>query len=760
MTESQRISLLGRLVSGRELSSQLLSRKQQYELMSLPLNKPELIRETLDSGWEQIRQNKTSVRLRKEKRLDIQCEDRVWTLFALMGFAVMNRDRRLHLPYDLKKEMTQQIDVFAKDDETVIIVECKSTEKNKLGDFKKDLEATASQREGLLKTIKALFPGENLKFKYILATKNYYLGAEDKKRLKHIGGTHLDEESIEYYINLYKHLGAAARYQLLGSLFEGRDIDGMENRIPAIRGKMGNLIYYSFSIEPEKLLKIGYVLHRSKVNSELMPTYQRLIKKPRLMQIQDFIDEKAGYFPNSIVISLDAGGKDLQFDQANTQVATTLTSIGVLHLPKRYRSAYIIDGQHRLYGYSNSKYKSKNSIPVVAFLDLDQNEQVRLFMEINENQKSVPKNLRTTLNADLLWSSSSYLDKQKALSSRIALSLGENRRSPLYGMVSIGEDKKVITADFITRALRDGNFVGKATKTEITTLGTFYRGNLNEAYKNLTDYIFQCFDYIKASLDSSWFEPDSLIMINKGVYALVRLFSDVTDHLTMKGLIEKKSTPKEIFLESRRFLSAVVEFYNTVDRNTSEELRKKYGQSGDIAYWRKLQKEVRNRVKEFNPEGLDDYEKRETKEYNEEAYATIRDIEQYLNRQFKELLRENYGEGWFEEGVPPQIQDDAVLLAQQKKRDKQLAEVHPWECLRIIDYRKIALRNWQGIFDIVVTLPGEEKLPGGKDAKTQWMHRVGQIRNQNMHSYSVTKEELEFLKNIKSALLNLDNQPS
>ena len=39
-------------------------------------------------------------------------------------------------------KQTQQIDVFAKDDETIIIVECKSTkEENKRGDFKKDLEA-------------------------------------------------------------------------------------------------------------------------------------------------------------------------------------------------------------------------------------------------------------------------------------------------------------------------------------------------------------------------------------------------------------------------------------------------------------------------------------------------------------------------------------------------------------------------------------------------------------------------------------------
>jgi DNA sulfur modification protein DndB len=752
MAEDLRISLISKLVSGRDLAKELSKRRQIHEYTSIGVNKPELLKEMLTEDWELEREYKTSIKLRKLKTFDVQCEDRVWTLLALMGFNVMNKDRQFHVPFNSKDNLTQQIDVFAKDNETVLIVECKATDKNKLGDFKKDLEATASQLEGLMKSIRALFPGETLKFKYILATKNYYLGLQDKERLKHIHGAHLDEESVEYYINLYKHLGSAARYQLLGSLFHGMDIEGMDNLIPAIRGKMGNLTYYSFSIEPEKLLKIGYVLHRSKVNSELMPTYQRLIKKQRLAKVQEFIDEKSGYFPNSIVISLDTDGKELQFDRANTQVPTTLTSIGILHLPKQYRSAYIIDGQHRLYGYSNSKYRTTNSIPVVAFLDLDRSEQVRLFMEINENQKSVPKNLRTTLNADLLWTSDSFIDKQKALCSRIALNLGENRRSALYGMVSIGEDKKIITTDTITRALLNGSFIGRANKTKIEVLGTFYKGDLKAAYENLSSYLFYCFEYIKNSLDSSWFEPDSLIVINKGIYSIIRVLSDIVDYLIEKDLVNKSSSPKEIFEESKRYLVPIINFYEHVDEKTSEELRKKYGQSGDTDYWRRLQKEIRQLIPAFNPSGLDDYEKKESKEYNEEAYATIRDIEQYLNSKFKELLRDNFGDGWFEEGVPPQIQDSAAILAQQKKREKH-TDVHPWECLRIIDYRTIALRNWLSIFADAVTLPEETKIAGGKDAKTLWLDKVSRIRNQNMHSYSVTKDELDFLKNTKKSLI-------
>lgn len=749
MLEDQRIHLLSRLVSGKDITKELGRRRHIYEYQSISNRKPQLIEEMISEGWQQERESKTTVRLRKLKSHDVQCEDRVWTLLALMGFKVLNKDRHLHVPYNLKENLTQQIDVFAKDDETVLLVECKSADKNKVSDFKKELEATAGQMEGLRNSIRALFPDDNLKFKYILATRNYALGDQDKERLTNINGSHMDEDSIEYYINLYKHLGTAARYQLLGSLFQGQEIAGMDNKIPAIRGKMGKLTYYSFSIEPEKLLKIGYVLHRNKANSDLMPTYQRLIKKQRLAQVREFIDEKGGYFPNSIVISLDTGGKELRFDRANTQVSTTLTSLGVLHLPKKYMSAYIIDGQHRLYGYSNSQYKEKNAIPVVAFLDLNRSDQVKLFMEINENQKSVPKNLRTTLNADLLWTSSNYIERQKALYSRLALGLGESRLSPLYNMVSIGEDKKVITTDAITRSLKDGNFIGKASRSQIDVLGTFYRGDLDSAYENLLDYLFRCFNFLKDSLEAKWFEPDSLLMINKGIYALIRIQSDVIDHLLDKGLIKPTSSPKEMFEESKRYLKPIVNFYINLSEEDGLELRTKYGQSGDINYWRRLQKEIRDAIPSFTPPGLDDYLKKESREYNEEAFATIRDIEQTLNSRFKDLLIDNFGSGWFEEGVPPQIQDDAVKLAQQKKRDGQ-KDVEPWDCMMLLDYRQIALRNWQSIFADVVTLPDEKKISGGKDAKTLWLNRIGKIRNQNVHSYSVTKEELDYVKRIKA----------
>ena len=110
----------------------------------------------------------------------------------------------------------------------------------------------------LLKELKKIFTG-NKKFKVIICTKNYAISKSDVALIDEQKYFYIDDDRLEYYINLNKHLGNASKYQLLGNLFSGQKIANLDEVIPAIQGKMGGLTYYSFSIEPEKLLKIGTI---------------------------------------------------------------------------------------------------------------------------------------------------------------------------------------------------------------------------------------------------------------------------------------------------------------------------------------------------------------------------------------------------------------------------------------------------------------------------------------------------------------------
>ncbi|MDB4918466.1 DGQHR domain-containing protein [Mucilaginibacter sp.] len=752
------------MVQDGSLAAELRKRQDEYEKISI---NPDQLTKYVDLRWEVDKEYKTRIRIRKQKNIEISFEDNIWTLFAKLGFSLLNKDRRLSIPYNDNFTAGQQVDVLAIDDESILIVECRSCLGDpQKGDFKETIGEIGGKKDGIIKSLKQLFPNSKHKIKFILATKNYYLTESDLGLLQKYEILHFDEETLEYYQDLSKHLGLAARYQLLGNIFSGQIIPEIENKIPAILGKMGGHTYYSFSIEPERLLKIAYVLHRNKANKKLMPTYQRLIKKSRLISIQHFIENK-GFFPNSLVINIETE-KSLHFERANTQVDSSISKIGILHLPKTYRSAYVIDGQHRLYGYANSEYRQTNTIPVVAFINLNRTEQVRLFMQINENQKAVPKNLRNTLNADLLWNSSDLEERIKAIKLQVAQDLGEDIDSPLYDKIIIGENTKTnqrcITIDSVKTALDRSNFFGVINKNTIRKEGSFFVGDSESTYWKLLPFLKEAFRYFQENLKDEWKigeGNDGILTINAGIISLIRIFSDVIDHLTAERKINAKSEITEkIIEESKFYFDPILAFYKNLTTEERLDLRKSYGDAGRAKYWRKLQQVIAQSRQDFNPEGLLKYWEDEAKQYNEDSFKMIRDIETSLKENFKEKLEDHYGPNWFKKGVPPQVQDSSVLMANQKNRELEdnEKEYDHWDCINIIDYRRIAVfgSNWKDIFDKVYTKPGEEKINGGKDEKTKWMQKLERIRNQNFHSYSVKKDEFEFLCEIHEWLLEKD----
>lgn len=742
------------LITDRQIKPAITKRQKPYITESIH---KELIEKYVLDGWELLKEYKTRFIVKKLKPQDQLFEDEVWSVIALLGFNCLNKDRHFRIPYSDDLQLTQQVDVFAQDKETLLIIECKSTDSDiKKGNFKESIEAIGGKKEGIFKAIKKIFPDIKYKVRFIFATKNYFLSEPDKERLLNFDILHFDEETINYYKGLTKHLGFAAKYQFLGNIFMGKSIPELENQVAAIQGKMGGHTYYSFSIEPEKLLKMGYILHRNKANENLEPTYQRLIKKYRLVAINHFIENK-GFFPNSIVININAD-RQLRFDQASPQVGTSISKIGILHLPKFYSSAFIIDGQHRLYGYATSEYKFTNSIPVVAFVNLHRKEQVKLFMQINENQKAVSKSLKNDLNADLLYYSEDIKERILALKLLVAKNLGENPESPLYGKVILGENtkdcKRCITTETIKLGLDRSNFFGEFIKNSIKVDGSFYKGNNDDTFGVLMPFLIECFKIIKNALPEEWSKGEDIegyLSINAGIESLIRIFSDIIDHLIKKNEINPKSDKTEKIINAMQFyLDPLLEYLKGLNFEQKIELRKSYGTGLKTKYWRTLQKSISAVRNDFQPLGLIQYWKDEEKQFNEESFKIIRDIETHLKHDFKKRLIIHYGrDSWFKKGVSPQVQDTAVLLATQKNRDidNSTEEMTPWDCLTIIEYRKISIygSNWKDIFEKVYTKPGEEKISGGKDEKTKWLEKLNRIRNQNFHSYSVKSVEYEFL---------------
>lgn len=126
-----------KIVSSKELNS---VRRLRGKTFVVSKQRASALKELIDEGWEKYKDYKDLkyISVKRDKRFDEQFEDKIWMLLSSMGFTDMNSDRNFEMSYDYQNpHFTQQIDVFAADEETILIVECKSAEKIKEGNFKK-----------------------------------------------------------------------------------------------------------------------------------------------------------------------------------------------------------------------------------------------------------------------------------------------------------------------------------------------------------------------------------------------------------------------------------------------------------------------------------------------------------------------------------------------------------------------------------------------------------------------------------------------
>lgn len=708
-----------------------------------------------DDKWERLKANKLTWKIGQKKRPEDLFEDRVWCLFAKMGYKCLNKTRDWTLPFGKNKGEAKQIDIFAVNEETIVFVECKHTDElGKLTSLKTDLESYQKIIGGLCTAAKELFPERTLKHKFVLATENYRLSPTDKTRLDNLGGLHLSEENIEYFESMYKNIGQASIYQFAGFVFEGNSIPALPNRVPAIKASMGGLKYYSFSIEPANLLKMSYVLHKNKANKGDMETYQRLVKGSRLKSIQSFINKDRGFFPNSIIINIRTDNdKSLRFDLASKQESDTQTQLGILHLPAKYKCVQIIDGQHRLLAYAGSQYAATHTIPIVAFENLSSDMQIKLFMQINQNQKSVDKNLRNTLNAKILYESDILADRIRGMRLKIAEALANDEDSWLCGFVGSGVDDAKITSTAIDLALNMEIFLGRIRKDEILKEGVFFKGDEEKALKKFTDFIKAAIKYLVENV-SEVQQPgqDGYILTNRGIYGYLRCLGDVLDLLKNNG--ETLDKVGDIMDKVKPYLEPLIEFFNTKIKDNDEEtiagLKTSYGGGADTRYMRTFERVIREAKKDFNPDGLDEYWEKFSKDNVNDAKEILNLLEQTFRKDIVSTLREEYDVAWFNKGVSKETKK-AISLKIIDYNDH--FPDNPTDEESVIEYNEmveIILNNW-ALFKDTYAEPG---VTGERREKLAWIERLASIKKDIVLKPFIDKKNLDFLKQKKEQYID------
>lgn len=198
---------------------------------------------------------------------------------------------------------------------------------------------------------------------------------------------------------------------------------------------------YIVSARPCEILKRS-IVHRETGWWE--KTYQRVLRKDRLVEVREFI-VNGGKFVNNIIVAMDIHEENFFVPIHNN------SKIGKIRLPNKFNSLFVIDGQHRLYGYTQDyyseyyddeeendgviKYKANNEyLPVTIITNKSANQSevikknAKFFMDINSEQVKMKNDLIYKIMWDILESNEpealgsgvmDYLNKQGFFKERI-----------------------------------------------------------------------------------------------------------------------------------------------------------------------------------------------------------------------------------------------------------------------------------------------------------------------------------------------------
>ena len=722
-------------------------------------------------GWSEFKVTKTHIYLRKNDPELVAYEKQLWRLFFNMGFPYLNKSGRNTFYYGQDENMNLNFSIFGqdKDEYSFIFLDCFAQ------DNKDQLDAklqTMKEEFGKIADYLVVKLGDNeLVFKYIVAIKGFELSPEQEKIVNDNNFTVITEVDVNYFEELYTNLKSAAYYQFCGKLFEGMTIPKIETKIPAIRGRMGGHIYYAFSIDPQILLRLSFVLHKTKAHEEAMPTYQRLVKKSRLISITDFLNNH-GFFPNSIVVNLD---EECEFVEVQTghENCNIDTEIGYLKIPQKYRVAYIIDGQHRLMGYAGCKWNNQQ-IPVVAFEKLAKPTQVKLFMDMNQNQKAVPKELRLTLYKDLLPTDPRLSQRMYGLRLQIAFAFADNRHSPLRGFVGDGVDRKVYTLDYLQQALKYSTiYFGNVRNEFLETPGIFFRGNADdqECFEQskvaIRDFLFMCVQALLSGLNQIESLEDgerkNVFIRNIGMNGYLRFVADLVaykqnDILPTIADDAMAADPETVFGIIRPYLESAYDFARNCEPEEASRLRTWTGAKAPVQYQRTFQRVIHELYDDFNPSGLEDWIANNSSEVVSEALDIINQLRVLIKKEFTNRFsdKDNVVD-WVADSLPDSVSTECFERQRTFNTNatpEQIQEKTLWDFVMDDNYFKIACHsNNDPLIKEDFTYPGMRKT-AKREKRYEWIKDILRIEKGCVENHSCESNDIEELRTLYQHFLD------
>ena len=683
-----------------------------------------------------------------------------------MGFTELSDGRLFKISVGEGLE-PRQIDVFAKDDECALFIECTQSATPKKKEMSHLIQKISAINGDIRKSVIAHYGNAApLKMRWVIATRNIEWGSADLNKAREAQIVVLRDQEIDYFKKLTSHIKGAARYQLLAHVFAGEGIKGLENKVLATRGNMGGQEFYNFLMSPSELLKLAYISHKASREVDDIETYQRMLKPARLKDIAEYIDN-GGQFPTNIVINIKTKKqKALQFDkQMNVGNAT----VGTLILPASYSCAWVIDGQHRLYGYAHSKRSEvaddKTVFPVLAYVNLPPKEEAQMFVDINCEQVRVQKNLLMEIYATLNWGSDSREEQIEAIRSRLALALDRSPSSPLYNRVITSASQKhgirCLTTTSFSDGLRENKFFGETTRSGDFSPGPFWASYAKEAdvldvtLEKSKDVLSGYLGFFAKNAPSHWElgdAPGGFLATNLGLRTTFRVLKHIIAFCEKQIGLQFHSLDAETIVDQIcKYCQPIVTRFEGATPEKVSSFRRNSSLSGVANSTMGLLFYIKEQHPDFYAEGLQEYIDSRDEEGTEEAQKLVTVIQKRINEIVIAKLKAYYGvknKTWWYEGVNPKIRKECSGLHEENKGDGE-----PESYLYLLDYQTIVGTpgNWSEIFQQLFSYPKTKNMKSqNKAEQLKWMKELNDIRNQTMHPERgvLTTDQVEFIREL------------
>lgn len=254
---------------------------------------------------------------------------------------------------------------------------------------------------------------------------------------------------------------------------------------------------YVFKVKVKEILPLYYVAVRGKDEEE--GAVQRILNTRRISEIANYV-LKGNMFLNTFI--LNWANKDIPIEFSNSII-----------IPKIPNSLQVLDGQHRLEGikkaYESNPECGENEIIVVLTNRLSTTLAAEVFLNINSEQKQVPKSLVYDLFGEIR-DPEYNINRARELSER----MDNDPESPFYQIAKMpGTTKGKIDFSTMVSALKD----------YLKENGVFDQYGLTDfevQYKIL--YNYHC--VLREAYGDKWISSENPFLTSAGYYSLTKFF--------------------------------------------------------------------------------------------------------------------------------------------------------------------------------------------------------------------------------------------